>query len=163
MYTPKIQQARLLAQFIHYGQKRSGGEDYFDAHIEPVALAVAEQVKGQDNFEDLVCAAYLHDSEEMSLSPKIIYDLIVEHFSSKTKHLVSILTHHKDIMTYNDYIYYISKEPDALIIKFKDMENNTKDCNNIPHKQYMKYHDACVYLASIGIEIPEILKVRLKL
>jgi hypothetical protein len=142
--------------------KNGTGEDYFEAHIEPVALAVAEQVKGHTNFEDIVCAAYLHDAEEMSSCPELIHELIGSYFSPKTQNLVAILTHHK-LMTYIEYIHYISSEPEALIIKFKDMENNTNDYNNMPHKQYMKYHDACIYLASMDIEIPEILKMRLNL
>jgi (p)ppGpp synthase/HD superfamily hydrolase len=151
----KDKQAERLAIFMHHGQKRRGGEDFVE-HPRHVADAIKKLGYG----EDVVCAAWLHDSEDFP-HLNIIYSLIDRVFGYKVFGLVLLLTHTKGI-PYNDYVYKIARTSDeAMAIKFQDMIDNTVDV--IPMKQKDKYRNACLFLQSKGIEIPEILKERLKI
>lgn len=174
----KIEQAELLARFVHFGQKRQDGEDYIE-HCKRIAervdCAVTRKVTGcfvegydtnlkirnpKEVHDDMVCAAWLHDCIEDFSNPHIIKNLIKESFGEKIYDLVELLTHHPSL-SYNEYITVVARYPQALQIKWIDMIDNTSYA--IPEKQWNKYRDACLFLQKKGIDIPSILKERLKI
>ena len=166
----KIKQAKLLAQFIHEGQLRQDGEDYIN-HCERVAIEIYSLLfskMGKEKKEDfpnkdetnMICAAWLHDILEDGKDYDSLNMLIFIYFGSDIHHLVHILTHNKKD-TYIQYIEKVSRNPEALQIKWIDMWDN---CSyHIPSKQELKYKNACLYLQSKGIEVPNRLKERLKI
>ncbi len=149
-----IERARLIAKTVHLEETRRGGEPYF-THCD----AVEEGVKDKD--ENTRCAAQLHDTLENSKNSDVIRKLIEEYFPYEVLFLVETLTHDKNIY-YSRYIDVISNNPKALLIKFSDMIDNTKDIN-IPEKQFNKYHEACLQIIEKRKEVPKILKERLKI
>lgn len=152
----KEKQAEKLAQFIHHGQKRRNGEDYIE-HPRRVANAMKELGYG----EDVVCAAWLHDLEDFQFLA-IAFELVDKVFGYKVFGLVLLLTHVPKGMPYNDYIYHIAEtSEDAMAIKWQDMIDNTND--NVPKKQWEKYRNACLLLHSKGVEIPDVIKERLRI
>ena len=152
----KEKQAEKLAEFFHCGQKRRDGEDFIE-HPRRVAKAIKDL--GYD--EDLICASWLHDLEDFRFLG-VVLPLIDKVFGYKVFGLVLLLTHVPKGMPYNDYIYNIAKTSnDAMVIKWQDMIDNTTD--HIPERQSEKYRGACSFLHSKGIEIPGILKERLKI
>lgn len=152
----KEKRAEKLAEFIHYGQKRKSGEDYIE-HPRNVASAIKRLGYG----ENVVCAAWLHDVEDFEFLD-IILDLIDKVFGHEVFIIVLLLTHEPKDVPYNDYIYGIAKaSKEAMAIKWQDMIDNTK--GDVPKKQWEKYRNAVIFLQSKGIEIPEILKGRLKI
>lgn len=152
----KIKQAELLARFVHCGQKRRDGEDYKE-HCRRVAQGGIDKGEAEEN----ICARWLHDVlEECEPRQKAtIFDMIRAYFPPKVEGLVLVLTHSKKINTYNEYIGLVSQYPEALIIKFDDMIDNTS-CD-IPARQRAKYQSAYALLQSKGYTIPQILKERL--
>lgn len=151
----KEKQAEKLAEFIHCGEKRRGGEDSIE-HSRRVATAIKNLGYG----EDVVCASWLHDSEDYP-HLNILLALIDRIFGSKVLSLVILLTYTKGT-PYDRYVDYIAKNSeDAMAIKWQDMIDNTKD-DNVTEKQLEKYRSACLLLRANGIEIPEIVKERLK-
>lgn len=152
----KEKQAEKFAEFIHYGQKRRGGEDYIE-HPRNVANAIKRLGYG----ENVVCASWLHDVEDFKFL-EIALDLIDKVFGHEVFAMVLLLTHEPKDIPYNDYIYSIAKaSKEAMAIKWQDMIDNTRD--DIPKKQWEKYRNACIFLQSKGTEPPEILKERLKI
>ncbi len=167
----KIKRAELLARFVHLGQKRRDGEEYIN-HPKRIVEEYKNIICGGKEFrevappltpeqEDIVCAIWLHDCIEDAKYPDTIGDMIFDYFNLNTLYLVGILTHNKKRDSYNEYIEWVSQYPHALQIKFLDMIDNTS--YKIPMKQWQKYHDACIFLQNMGVEIPVILKERLKL
>jgi len=148
-----LERAKLIAKMVHLDEIRGGGEPYF-THCD----AVEEGVKDQDEITK--CVAQLHDTLENSKNPDVIRSLITEYFPYEVSFLVETLTHDKNIY-YSRYIDVVSNNPKALIIKFADIIDNTKD--NIPDKQFNKYREACIQIMSKGKEVPKILKERLKI
>ncbi len=153
----KEKQAEKLAEFIHCGQKRFGGEDYIEH-----PRRVAEALKKLGYGEDVVCAAWMHDLEDFQFSGPM-FSIINQIFGEKVFGFVMLLSRmNVSYVSYEDYVYNIAKtSEDALAIKWQDMIDNTN--NNIPKRQWEKYRNACQFLRSKGIEIPEILKKRLKI
>ncbi len=149
-------QAEKLAEFIHCGQKRSNGEDYIE-HPRRVANAIKELGYGND----AICASWLHDTEDFELLGEI-FRIIDKVFGYRVYGLVLLLSHVPKSIPYNDYIYKIAEtSQEGMAIKWQDMIDNTgKDC---PDRQWIKYRDACLFLRSKDIEIPELLTERLKL
>lgn len=150
-----IERARLIAKMVHLEETRRNGEPYF-THCE----AVEEGVKDKD--ENTRCAALLHDTLENSKNPDLIRKLIEEYFPYEVLFLVETLTHDKNIY-YSRYIDVVSNNPKALEIKFQDMIHNTKDVENLPEKQLIKYREAIIQIIAKGKEVPKILIERLKI
>lgn len=157
--TLKERQAQKLAEFVHLGQLRRGGKPYI-THPERIVhyLKVSPEI---NLTEDMICAAWLHDVPEMCDCRLGIHQVIANYFSPTTMHLVAALTHEKH-ETYNEYIQTVAKYPEALIIKFADMRDNTTDIV-IGTQQFEKYRNACVLLQKNNIEIPKVLKWRLQI
>lgn len=158
--TIKEKQAEKLAEFIYYGKKRRNGEDAVE-HSRRVAMAIKELGYGEDE----VCASFLHDTEDFEFLGDI-FRIIDNVFGYRTFGLVLLLTHIPKGISYNDYIYKIAEissgtSSDGMAIKWQDMIDNTND--DIPKKQWEKYRNACLFLQSKDVGIPEILKQRLKI
>jgi (p)ppGpp synthase/HD superfamily hydrolase len=155
--TLKEQQAEKLAEFIHWGQKRRNGEDFVN-HPKRVAYAIKELGYG----EDMVCASFLHDTEDFPFLG-YMFSIIDNVFGFKVYGLVLLLSHVPKKTPYNDYIYKIAETSpeEAMVIKWQDMIDNTNNKN--PERQQKKYRDACLFLRSKGIGIPEILAKRLEI
>jgi GTP pyrophosphokinase len=148
--------AEKLAEFIHYGQKRRNGEDFVE-HPKRVAKAIKEL--GHD--EDMVCASLFHDVEDFQFLGDI-FRVIDKVFGYRVFGLVLTLTNVPKSRTYNDYIYNIATiSEEAMSIKWQDIIDNTND--NISKKQWEKYRNACLFLQSKDIEVPEILIKRLRI
>lgn len=157
--TLKERQAQKLAEFVHLGQVRRGGEPYIN-HPKRVALGLKVRSDVRAN-EDMICAAWLHDAIEMCDCRLDIHQVITNYFSPTTMHLVAVLTHETH-ETYDQYIQKVAKYPAALIIKFVDMIDNTTDIV-IGTRQFEKYRNACLLLQKNGVEVPMILKERLQI
>jgi (p)ppGpp synthase/HD superfamily hydrolase len=155
--TLKEQQAEKLAEFIHFGQTRRNGEDFVN-HPKRVAHAIKELGYG----EDMVCASFLHDTEDFTFFGDMLH-MIDNVFGYKVFGLVLLLSHVPKETPYNDYIYKIAEisPADAMVIKWQDMIDNTNNEN--PARQQKKYRDACLFLQSKGVGVPEILIKRLKI
>lgn len=152
----KEKQAEKLAEFIHCGQKRRNGEDFVE-HPRRVAKAIKELGYGKD----VVCASWLHDTEDFEFLGKML-NIIDKVFGYNVYGLVLLLTHVPKSIPYNDYIYKIAEmSKDAMAIKWQDMIDNTND--DIPRRQWGKYRNACLFLQSKNVEIPEILMKRLRM
>lgn len=151
----KIEHARLLAQFVHFKQRRQDGEPYIN-HCERVAyqVSLSELATG-----DMIIAAWLHDTIEDG--ERGVENIISTYFSPRVFELVHILTHLFKKHTYNKYIGMVSEDPQALQIKWNDMIDNTS--YSIPQTQFLKYREACMLLQQQGFDIPSILKERLRL
>jgi (p)ppGpp synthase/HD superfamily hydrolase len=152
----KEKQAEKLAEFIHCGQKRSNGENYVE-HPRRVANAIKELGYG----EDAVCTSWLHDTEDFDLLGEM-FRIIDKVFGYRVYGLVLLLSHVPKSTPYNDYIYKIAEtSQEAMTIKWQDMIDNTgKDC---PDMQRKKYRNACLFLRSKDVEIPELIVERLML
>jgi (p)ppGpp synthase/HD superfamily hydrolase len=152
----KEKQAEKLAEFIHFGQKRRNGEDTIEH-----PRRVAEAIKKLGYGENAVCASWLHDTEDFELLREM-FSIIENVFGDKVYGLVLLLSHVPKSVPYNDYIgNIVDISQDAMAIKWQDMIDNTRD--DIPRRQWKKYRDACLFLQSKDIEIPEILRKRLRM
>ena len=158
--------AKNLAKMVHINERRRNGEPYY-RHCERVANRVEHSFFFEHPFEtytheqeNMISAAWLHDTVENAENPDEIIFFIEEYFPHSVLSLVLTLTK-RELIAYEIYIKRICTEPKALVIKFADMIDNTTD--NIPEKQKTKYRDACIYIMSEGIEVPKILKDRLNL
>jgi len=114
--------AWLLAQQWHKGQVDDDGNDYFKAHLMPVARILS----GLECSEDVICAGYLHDVLE---DTKITYDMISSNFNRHIADLVLEVTHEgkKDN---KGYYFPRLHSKEAIIIKFADNLSNLTRMNN---------------------------------
>ncbi len=174
----QIERARLLATFVHLGQKRQDGEDYIN-HPQRMVNEYIKTVRTDDELleadyellgeeclvlteeqEDIICDIWMHDTIEDAPIKWEMNDFILNIFGYDIWNIVIRLTHDKSLESYNEYIERVSLNTQALQIKFLDMTDNTS--YPIPEKQWLKYRRACILLRETGIEIPPILKERLK-
>jgi (p)ppGpp synthase/HD superfamily hydrolase len=130
-----IKKAADYANFMHAGQKRKDGKDYF-THVEAVAQIVQDNwlAQGADaiwnDFKDnVIAAAYLHDTiEECGVTKQ---QLIDEGFSQQTAKLVEVLSK-KEGENYFDFIMRINKDRlrfGAVAVKLADLQHNMSDLN----------------------------------
>lgn len=135
-----IEQAKKIAIAAHKGQTRANGiDDYFTAHIEPVALSVEDRLKP---------IAYLHDTvEDTSVTLK---DLINAGFPTYVTDAVDLLTH-KNKEPNVIYWTRIAKSKDATTVKIADIKNNLS--GQPSDRQKEKYKLALQLFASAGYDI----------
>lgn len=91
-----------------------GGNPYF-GHLQRVAESVS------DYGYIVMSAAYLHDAIEDGVFSEEI--LIKNGFSQRVVDLVKILTHN-EFESYQEYIFRVSKDKEAIIIKLADLKDN---------------------------------------
>lgn len=173
----KIEQAKLLATFIHYGQKRQDGEDYIN-HPERMVINYIRSISGCEYYcvdgidlddlptlteeqHNIVCAIWLHDVIEDAPIKWEMNNFILNVFGYDIWDIVIRLTHDTKLESYNEYIAEVFQHSVAWQIKWLDMIDNTSYA--IPEKQKTKYKDACIYLMTHGVIIPNILIERLEL
>jgi (p)ppGpp synthase/HD superfamily hydrolase len=106
-----------LAIYLHDGQVDKQGEPYIE-HLERVAQRVSEQTSD----ENVIAAAWLHDSvEDRHIDIKSIEELL----NSGVAALVKVLSRHYYSLSYQEYIATIATYPDtAVFIKLADLEDN---------------------------------------
>lgn len=140
MKSNSIERAVKVALAAHTGQTDKGGSPYI-LHPMAVAFFVSETVRGEENYEDYVTAALLHDVVEDS--DYTIQDLADEGFSISVLEALELLTH-KDGEDYFDYVRRIKDNEIARIVKRCDLVNNCnldrlKTVTDKDRKRYEKY------------------------
>jgi (p)ppGpp synthase/HD superfamily hydrolase len=158
--TDKINRAKLLANFIHYNQKRRDGQSYIK-HCERVAEAVGYVHGFKLDDENIICAAFLHDCIE-DADPKLnMNDFILTAFGYDIWDIVITLTHDTKLESYNEYIARVFQHPTAWQIKWADLRDN---CSYKTTKQQLeKYRNACIMLQTHGIIVPDDIMKKLHL
>lgn len=107
--------AILIAANEHLGQRDKGGKAYI---LHPIRLAM--RLRTDD--EELMCIAVLHDAAE---DGKVTFnDLVEQGFSSRVVNALKLLTHQKGI-PYEEYIYQMRDNYDALRVKREDLKDNS--------------------------------------
>ena len=171
----KIEQAKLLATFVHFKQQRQDGEDYIN-HPYRMVVEYIRSIPGNEYYEvggvcqddlpiltieqeNISCVIWLHDVLEDGYE-SITATLIAQYFGDEVANTVIALTHIPR-ESYNEYIARVFRHPTAWIIKFLDLKDNTS--YDIPEEQRTKYIDACVFLMMHGVKVPDILMERLEL
>jgi len=112
--------AWLLARQYHEGQKDDDGNDYFEAHILPVARVL----RALGCSDEVVSAGFLHDTLE---DTKLTYEMIWSICGKRVADLVLQVTH--DGKADNKGFYFPrlgtkDSDRDAVLIKFADRMSN---------------------------------------
>lgn len=134
-----IDQAKNVAKAAHLGQTRRGGGDYFENHVEPVALSVEDRLKP---------IAYLHDVVEDT--EVTLDDLRQAGFPSYVLIAVDLLTH-KNNEPNISYWTAIAGNKDAATVKIKDIKHNLSD--NPSDRQKEKYAQALQLFSKFGYDV----------
>ena len=118
-----------FAKEKHEGQLDDSNNDYFEEHVKVVGIAV-------QNFtddEEIICAAYLHDTIE---DTDTTYDELVKEFSKRVADLVMEVTHEGCKDGYG-YFFPRLKSKEAILIKLIDRASNISrmDCWGVKRKQ----------------------------
>ena len=154
-WSPVVISAGMVAREVHQGQKDKGGNDYFQSHLLPVAksgFTWKEKIVGflHDSIEDTdydldslfsMVKTKLNDiaaspdtdwKEEFDIMP-FPGDSIFFPSEDDWKEMGEALMvlNHKTAATREEYIQRFRKNPLALRVKLKDMENNM-DIRRIP-------------------------------
>ena len=107
--------AMLIAAENHLGQRDKGGKAYI---LHPIRLAM--RLRTDD--EELMCIAVLHDAVE---DGKVTFNELEEKgFSKRVIDALKLLTHQKGI-PYEEYIYQMQDNYDALRVKREDLKDNS--------------------------------------
>lgn len=117
----KTRLAKLIGRLAHKGQKRWNGDDYFEAHVMPVAAMVR---KATHSNWDAVTVAYLHDVlEDTDVS---YWDLVDAEFSQEVLLAVVAITRVEG-ETYATFIERVADNYLAAIVKRQDLKHNLLD------------------------------------
>lgn len=131
--TYKIKRAINFADKKHFGQKDDSGKNYFDSHCKVVGEAVAKFT----NNEEVIVAAYLHDTIE---DTDTTYPELVENFGQKVADLVMEVTHEGQKDNYGYYFPRLNSA-DGILIKLCDRASNIsrmQPWSEDRRKQYLK-------------------------
>lgn len=128
------------ATIKHQGQERLNGEDYIN-HPMRVADNVLKYFATKDNIDDLVAAAYLHDTIE---DTDTTYLDLVDNFDINIANLVNELTNNDELKHRLGKTKYLQMKmllmsDDALNIKLCDRLDNAIDIDNAPLAFAKKY------------------------
>ncbi len=118
--------ARALAKEFHKFQKDKAGRDYFEYHVQPIALKVwdhCETLKKESHVTaEIVTVAYLHDIlEDTELNR---FDLIQEGFPASIIEAVDAITRKHKESYLQDYIPRVKKNEYSKIVKTFDLLSN---------------------------------------
>ena len=107
--------AKMFAEAKHWGQMDDSGNPYMK-HIYQVASIISDIT----NDENVICAAYLHDTIE---DCAVTHEMLVREFNQTIADLVYEVTHEgqKDEVGY--YFPRLNSK-DAILIKFADRLSN---------------------------------------
>ena len=122
----KIALAESFAKERHKGQKYDNGREYFDAHLVETARII-RAISGDD---DLICAAYLHDTLE---DTDTTYEELVKNFGERVASLVREVTK----SAYNEYPNLKTKE--GIMLKFADRLSNLSNMGVWGQEKQEKY------------------------
>lgn len=111
-----VERAKLLGSAFHIGQLDKIGNDYFDAHVEPVA----DMVRSWDGSEDQIAAAYLHDTIEDGYTTT---EGLEAYFPADIVKIVEVLTKPPNI-NYQGYISQLITHEPAVLVKIADITSN---------------------------------------
>lgn len=119
-----IQKAIEFASIVHEGQTRSDGTPYFN-HVK----RVGELVREYTDDDDMITAAYLHDTVEDTF---VTLELLEADFNSKVAQVVQSLTNNSEELNALGKTRYMMKkmvtlDPDVLLIKLCDRLDNVSD------------------------------------
>lgn len=108
--------------------------------------------------EELQCVAILHDCVEDGIID--IQDLYNYWFTARVCEAVVLLTHSK-LMSYDEYIQWLSFNKDAVLVKIADLKDNSditrlKWLREKDLERMAKYHKAYIYLSSLPISSCEL-------
>lgn len=129
-YNTIIDNARMYAIDAHKGQKDDTGNDYYLAHIKPVADILALVTTDQE----IIAAGYLHDTLEDTGTT--LYDLAAK-FTPRIARLVYEVTKEGDKST--GYYFPRLQSRDAILIKFADRLSNLSRMQPWPEKRQKQY------------------------
>lgn len=159
-----IEKAKILAKEIHKNQKRKfDGSPYF-VHPEAVANNVIEFKKSK-HINELVSAAYLHDSiEDCGIS----FDYLQREFGYMVASIVAEVSNEYEIMKRYGKKYYMSNKVltlsnYGLVIKLSDRLDNVSDLNIASPEFRKKYTDETEYLIQILEDFRNLTQTQLKL
>ncbi len=127
----KVLKAKIYARDKHEGQLDDDGEIYFYSHINQV-ISILENVTDD---EDILCAAYLHDTLE---DTDTTYEELVHEFGKVIADLVLEVTHEgkKD---QRGYYFPRLKSKKAIMIKFADRLSNLSRMSNWDLERQAQY------------------------
>jgi len=159
---PKAESS-LFAKERHAGQKYDG-QDYYEAHIVPVAEKAGE-IASEQNKEKSIITAYLHDVVEDTTTA---VEEIEKHFGKDVATAVELLTNRTVDGVKKDKDYYyreISKNEIAKVAKAADRYVNVANLRKLENaekkeKLTNKYKSEMKYFEKYNI-YPELLKVLL--
>lgn len=159
-----IEKAKILAKEIHKNQKRKfDGSPYF-VHPESVANNVIEFKKSK-HINELVSAAYLHDSiEDCGIS----FDYLQKEFGYMVASIVAEVSNDFQIMRQYGKKYYMSNKVltlsnYGLVIKLSDRLDNVSDLTIASPEFRKKYVDETEYLIQILQDFRNLTQTQLKL
>ena len=145
-----IEKAKYIAKEAHEGQTRKfDGSPYF-VHPEHVATIVREYKKSK-HINELVSAAYLHDSiEDCGLS----FDYLQSEFGYMVASIVAEVTNDSKKMRKYGKKYYMSNKvltlsSYGLIIKLCDRLDNVSDLSIATPEFRERYSNETAYLIQI--------------
>jgi len=144
-----VDKAEDLAQHVHLGQKRRGGDPYI-VHPKRVQLLAKELGYGKE----IQISALLHDSVEDAKNKEAVKSYILSLFGQEVLNIIMLLTHEKN-MDYNAYLFQLVQSSSksaskAFQVKLLDMYDNLSD--NPTEQQYTKYYNAIKFLIHQGID-----------
>jgi (p)ppGpp synthase/HD superfamily hydrolase len=124
IYSERVRAALRFAERAHRGQQRKGGDEPYVLHAITVAMLLAANGAG----EDLVCAAYLHDTVE---DVGVDLDEIASSFGDEVAELVRAVTEDR-LRSWHDrktaMIDHLAEAPqNVLALKAADVCTNITD------------------------------------
>ena len=140
----RINKTKKFGAEKHKGQKRKfGGKPYF-TH----PTRVADMIEEYTNDEDMIIAAYLHDTIEDTATT---YDEILKEFVERVANLVKELTTDKNAAAKLGKAVYLTEKinkmsNEALTIKLCDRLDNLSGWVNEPEDFVMKYKTQTEYI-----------------
>ena len=159
-----IEKAKNIAKEIHKDQKRKfDGSPYF-VHPESVANIVTEFKKSK-HINELVSAAYLHDSiEDCGIS----FDYLQREFGYMVASIVAEVSNDFEIMKRYGKKYYMSNKVltlsnYGLVIKLSDRLDNVSDLSIASPEFRKKYVNETEYLIQILEDFRNLTQTQLKL
>lgn len=126
-----IEKAAAFARWKHKGQKDDSGKSYFLAHLEHVAsILIAADAK-----EEIIAAAYLHDTLE---DTDTTYEELLEAFGQEVADLVHEVTHEGEKDAYGFYFPRL-KSKDGITLKLADRMSNIMRMDSWDKKRQKHY------------------------
>jgi (p)ppGpp synthase/HD superfamily hydrolase len=152
MPTNDLKKAESVATFAHLNQTRWDGSPYIK---HPASVVDRLKAKGCNN--DTLIVGWLHDVVEDS---KITIEEIKTQFGGTIARAIEALTHKKD-ESYANYIFRISLNHIAVIVKICDLEDNLSDLDPKKQKQRIdKYELAKMFLNQYAIMYKDFMEIK---